>query len=157
MVNKVILVGNLGKDPVLKRFSDTNAIAEFSLATSEKYRDKEGNVQTITDWHNVKIPFARQAEVAEKYLKKGSKVYIEGKIRTREYDKDGQKRYITEIIAETFQMLDRKEDGAGGGGSNNSYSNSNNSSSNTNTLQSSSSSFENTVASAPVVDDDLPF
>ena len=156
MVNKVILVGNLGKDPVLKRFSDTNAIAEFSLATSEKYRDKEGNIQTITDWHNVKINIPRLAEVAEKYLKKGSKVYIEGKVRTREYEKDGQKRYTTEIIAENFQMLDRKEDGAGGGGSSNSYSN-NNTSSNSNVSQSSSSSFENTVASAPVVDDDLPF
>lgn len=156
MVNKVILVGNLGKDPVLKRFSDTNAIAEFSLATSEKYRDKEGNIQTITDWHNVKINIPRLAEVAEKYLKKGSKVYIEGKVRTREYEKDGQKRYTTEIIAENFQMLDRKEDGAGGGGSSNSYSN-NNTSSNSNASQSSSSSFENTVASAPVVDDDLPF
>ncbi len=156
MVNKVILVGNLGKDPVLKRFSDTNAIAEFSLATSEKYRDKEGNIQTITDWHNIKINFTRLAEVAEKYLKKGSKVYIEGKIRTREYDKDGQKRYVTEIIAENFQMLDRKEDGASSGSSNSNYSNSN-TSSNTNASQSSSNNFENTVASAPVVEDDLPF
>jgi single-strand DNA-binding protein len=154
MVNKVILVGNLGKDPVLKRFSDTNAIAEFSLATSEKYRDKDGNIQTITDWHNVKINFTRLAETAEKYLKKGSKVYIEGKLRTREYDKDGQKRYVTEVIAETFQMLDKKEDG----GSGNTFANNNNTSNNsTNTTQSSSSNFENTVATAPVVDDDLPF
>ncbi len=149
MVNKVILVGNLGKDPVIKRFSETNAIAEFSLATSERYRDKEGNIQTITDWHNIRIPFARQAEIAEKYLKKGSKVYIEGKIRTRDYEKDGQKRYITEVIVESFQMLDKKEDGSGnsGGGS---YS-PNNTSSSTPSYDSAS------VNSAPVVEDDLPF
>lgn len=146
MVNKVILVGNLGKDPVLKRFSETNAIAEFSLATSERYRDKEGNIQTITDWHNIRIPFARQAEVAEKYLRKGSKVYIEGKIRTREYEKDGQKRYVTEIIADNFQMLDRKEDGMSSGGG-----------SNTGETYSTPKQQPQTESNGPVMDDDLPF
>ncbi|MFN8294423.1 MAG: single-stranded DNA-binding protein [Chitinophagales bacterium] len=143
MVNKVILVGNLGKDPVLKRFSETNAIAEFSLATSERYRDKEGNLQTITDWHNIRIPFARQAEVAEKYLRKGMRVYVEGKIRTREYEKDGQKRYITEVIADNFQMLDKKEDGNYG-----------NNTPNQNVAASTSYESTNTAAAQ---DDDLPF
>lgn len=145
MVNKVILVGNLGKDPVIKRFSETNAIAEFSLATSERYRDKEGNLQTNTDWHNIKVTSPRLAEVAEKYLKKGMRVYVEGKIKTRDYEKDGQKRYITEIIAENFQMLDRKDDNSGsGGGNSSSYS------------SPSSTSYESASA-APVVEDDLPF
>jgi single-strand DNA-binding protein len=143
MVNKVILVGNLGKDPVIKRFSETNAIAEFSLATSERYRDKEGNLQNITDWHNIKVTSPRLAEVAEKYLKKGMRVYIEGKIKTRDYEKDGQKRYITEIIAENFQMLDKKDDNSGSGNSSN-YS------------SPSSTSYESASA-APVVEDDLPF
>lgn len=142
MVNKVILVGNLGKDPVIKRFSETNAIAEFSLATSERYRDKDGNVQTLTDWHNIKIPFMRQAEIAEKYLKKGMKIYVEGKIRTREYEKDGQKRYMTEIIAERFQMLDKKEENTGNAGA--TYE------------QVSPQTFEE-ASSASVVEDDLPF
>ena len=143
MVNKVILVGNLGKDPVLKRFSETNAIAEFSLATSERYRDKEGNLQTITDWHNIRIPFARQAEVAEKYLRKGMRVYVEGKIRTREYEKDGQKRYITEVIADNFQMLDKKEDGNYGNNT-------------PNQSVPASTSYESTNTAA-AQDDDLPF
>ncbi|MCS6818940.1 MAG: single-stranded DNA-binding protein [Chitinophagales bacterium] len=110
MLNKVILIGRLGKDPITRRFSETNMVAEFTLATSERYRDKEGNLQTITDWHNIKINLPRLAETAEKYLKKGMKVYIEGKLRTREYEKDGQKRNITEVIAENFLMLDKKEE-----------------------------------------------
>lgn len=145
MVNKVILIGNLGKDPNIKRFSETNAIAEFSLATSERYRDKEGNLQTITDWHNIKISNPRLAEVAEKYLKKGMRVYVEGKIKTRDYEKDGQKRYITEIIAENFQMLDKKDDNAGGG-----------SGSSSNDSSGSSTSFES-AGVEPVIEDDLPF
>jgi len=145
MVNKVILIGNLGKDPVVKRFSETNAIAEFSLATSERYRDKDGNTQTITDWHNVRFPFTRMAEFAEKYLKKGMKIYVEGKIRTREYEKDGQKRYITEVIAENFQVLDKKEESSQGN-----YSQQNSTSA--------TSQNYDTASAAPAVEgDDLPF
>jgi single-strand DNA-binding protein len=139
MVNKVILVGNLGKDPSIRRFSDTNAVAEFTLATNEKYRDKDGNLQTITDWHNIKIQNSRLAEVAEKYLHKGMRIYVEGKIRTREYEKEGQKRYITEIIAENFQMLDKKEDSGG------------------NNPTATSVAAPETPESSPVVEDDLPF
>lgn len=117
MINKVTLIGRLGKDPVVKHFQNDNAIAEFSLATTESYKDKEGKWQEITDWHNIKVPNKFMAERAEKNLKKGSMVYIEGKIRTRSYDdKDGNKRYVTEVVVEQFRMLDKRTDGQGGGG-----------------------------------------
>src|ERR1700691_6526395 len=109
MINKVFLIGRLGKDPVIKHFQNDSAIAEFSLATSESYKDKEGNWKEVTDWHNISLPNKFMAERAEKSLKKGSLIYVEGKIRTRSYDdKDGAKRYITEIIAEKFNKLDRQ-------------------------------------------------
>ena len=114
MVNKVTLLGRLGKDPVIKHFSDTNAVADFSLATTENYKDREGKWVEVTDWHNVRLPNKWMAESAEKYLKKGSLVYIEGKIRTRSYDdKDGNKKYVTEIIAEVMRRLDKKEGAPG--------------------------------------------
>ena len=107
MVNRVTLIGRLGKDPVIKHFSNDNAIAEFSLATDESYKNKEGQKVEQTEWHNIKIPTKGLAGIAEKYLKKGSLLYVEGKIRTRNYDdKDGNKKYITEIICESFKMLD---------------------------------------------------
>ncbi len=116
MVNRVQLLGRLGKDPVLKHFSENNVIAEFSLATTESYRDKEGKWVEVTDWHNIKLPFKSLAERAEKYLKKGSLIYLEGKIKTRSYDdKDGNKRYVTEIVAESLRMLDKKDGSTGGG------------------------------------------
>ena len=115
MVNRVTLLGRLGKDPVLKHFSENNVIAEFSLATTESYKDKEGKWVEVTDWHNIKIPFKNMAERVEKYLKKGSLVFIEGKIKTRSYDdKEGNKRYVTEIVVENLRMLDKK-DGSGSG------------------------------------------
>ena len=117
MVNKVTLLGRLGKDPVIKHFSDSNAIAEFSLATTENYKDKEGKWVEVTDWHNIKLPSKYMAESAEKYLKKGSLVYVEGKIKTRSYDdKDGNKKYITEIVAENIRRLDKREGGPSEGG-----------------------------------------
>ena len=117
MVNKVTLVGRLGKDPVVKHFSENNVIAEFSLATTENYKDKEGKWVEVTDWHNIKLPFKYMAESAEKYLKKGSLVYIDGKIKTRSYDdKDGNKKYITEIVAENIRRLDKREGGPSEGG-----------------------------------------
>lgn len=144
MVNKVFLIGRLGKDPVIKHFQNDNAIAEFPLATSESYKDKEGNWVEITDWHNVKLPNKFMAERAEKYLKKGSQIFVEGKIRTRNYDdKDGNKRYITEIIAESFRMLDKRSEGGSSseGGSN---------------YPETVVKNENT-ASGSAVEDDLPF
>lgn len=108
-MNKVMLVGRLGKDPVIKHFSNENAIAEATLATDDSYRDKNGNKVEITDWHNIKFPFRRQAEIVEKYVKKGTLLLIEGKIKTRSYDDQaGQKRYITEIVVDSFQILTPK-------------------------------------------------
>jgi len=109
-VNKVILVGNVGKDPEV-RYVDTNVpVARFPFATSETYRSRDGERITTTEWHNV-VLWRGLAEVAEKYVKKGSQLFIEGKIRTRSYDdRDGNKRYITEIIADNMQMLGRRSD-----------------------------------------------
>ena len=115
MVNRVYLLGRLGKDPVLKHFSNDNVIAEFSLATSENYKDKEGKWIEVTDWHNIKLPYKSLAERAEKYLKKGSQVFVEGKIKTRSYEKDGATKYITEIVVDSLRMLDKRTDGAAGG------------------------------------------
>ncbi len=147
MVNKVFLIGRLGKDPVIKHFENGGAIAEFSLATNESYKDKDGNWKDITDWHNIKVNNKFAAERAEKNLKKGMQVWIEGKIRTREYDdKDGIKRRTTEIIVDNFRMLGSKEGGDGGSGNYSSASNSNNSSVN-----------EEAPAASSAPDDDLPF
>lgn len=146
MVNKVFLIGRLGKDPVIKHFQNDSAIAEFSLATTESYKDKEGKWVELTDWHNIKMPNKYMAERAEKYLKKGSLIHVEGKIRTRSYDdKDGNKRYVTEIIVEQFRMLDKRSEGGSseGGGS---YSS-----------PATSSVSEQSPASTSNVDDDLPF
>jgi len=106
MVNKVILIGNLGKDPVITE-SNGNKIANFSFATSETYNNKQGEKQTDTEWHNV-TAFGKQAEILEKYVKKGSKLFIEGKIQTRSYEKEGVTKYATNVIVKNFQMLDPK-------------------------------------------------
>jgi single-strand DNA-binding protein len=104
-VNKVILVGNLGKDPEAITFDNGVKKVSFSLATSESYKDKEGNRIDQTEWHNI-VLWRGLADIAEKYLTKGSQVYIEGKIRTRSWDdKDGNKRYTTEINADNLIML----------------------------------------------------
>lgn len=113
-INKVILVGNLGKDPEVRHLEGNVSVAKFSLATTEFYKNKDGNRVETTEWHNI-VMWRGLADSAEKILKKGSLVYIEGKIRTRNYDdKDGHKRYITEIVADTMTLLTRKSDGEGG-------------------------------------------
>ena len=107
-VNKVILVGNLGKDPEVKYLDSGVAVANFSLATTENYKNKEGERVSQTEWHNI-VLWRGLAEVAEKWLKKGSSVYIEGKIKTRKWeDKDGNTRYNTEILADNMTMLGGK-------------------------------------------------
>lgn len=113
-VNKVILVGNLGKDPEVNHLEGGIAVAKFSLATTEAYNDKTGNRVEQTEWHNI-VCWRKLAEVAEKYLKKGSAIYLEGKIKSSSYtDKENIKRYRTDIVADTFTMLDRKPaEGAG--------------------------------------------
>ena len=107
-VNKVILVGNLGKDPEVKYLDSGVAVANFSLATTESYKNKEGERVNQTEWHSI-VLWRGLAEVAEKWLKKGSSVYIEGKIKTRKWeDKDGNTRYNTEILADNMTMLGSK-------------------------------------------------
>jgi single-strand DNA-binding protein len=107
-VNKVILVGNLGRDPETKHLQGGIAVTTFSIATSESWKDKQsGESKERTEWHNVTC-FARLAEIAGQYLKKGSKVYIEGQLRTSSWEKDGQKHYKTEAMARELQMLDGK-------------------------------------------------
>lgn len=109
-VNKVILVGNVGKDPEVHFIEANVAVARFPFATSETYRSRDGEKVTTTEWHNI-VLWRGLAEVADKYVKKGSQLYIEGKIRTRSYDdKEGNKRYITEIVADNMQMLGKKGD-----------------------------------------------
>lgn len=109
-VNKVILIGNLGKDPEVRYLEGGTAVANFTLATSESYRNKSGENITNTEWHNI-VVWRGLAEIAEKYLKKGNKVYIEGKLRTRSWqDQDGNNRYTTEIVADNMTMLGGRND-----------------------------------------------
>jgi single-strand DNA-binding protein len=108
-VNKVILIGNLGKDPEVRHLEGGTTVANFPLATTETYKDKTGTRQEQTEWHNI-VLWRSLAEVAEKYLKKGMQIYIEGKLRTRSWeDKEGHKRYTTEVVGETFTMLGSKK------------------------------------------------
>jgi single-strand DNA-binding protein len=110
-VNKVILIGNLGKDPELRYLPSGQAVTKFSLATGSRWKDKDGQWQDRTDWHNI-VAFGKTAEICNEYLKKGRQVYIEGRIQTRSYDdRDGNKKWFTEIVAQTMQMLGRKGEG----------------------------------------------
>jgi len=115
-VNKVILIGRLGKDPEIKSIPSGQTVAKFTIATDERFTDKSGEKQERTEWHNI-VAWAKLAEICGQYLRKGKLVYIEGRIRTDSWeDKETkQKRYRTEIVAENMQMLDRKGDEEGGG------------------------------------------
>ncbi len=121
-VNKVILVGNLGRDPEVRTFQNGGKVCNLSIATSETWRDKaSGERKEKTEWHRVSIYNERLADVAEKYLKKGAKVYIEGQLETRKYtDQSGQEKYTTEVVLRQFRgeltMLDGRSGGGGGGG-----------------------------------------
>lgn len=161
MINKVILVGNLGKDPEVRHFEGNSSVASFSVATSESYMDKTTNERkTQTEWHNV-VMWNGLAGVAEKYLKRGSQVYIEGKLTTRKWqDKDGNDRYSTEVVARTMKMLGSKEGGS-------SYSAPPASDTSTQVAKEASPASQPTATSAPAPataekiadapDDDLPF
>ena len=111
-VNKVILVGNLGRDPEVRFMPNGEAVANFSIATTENWKDKSGVKQEKTEWHNI-VMYRRLAEIAGEYLKKGRPVYIEGRLQTRKWEKDGVTRYTTEIIGDQMQMLGSKSDGGG--------------------------------------------
>ncbi|HYU32522.1 MAG TPA: single-stranded DNA-binding protein [Thermoanaerobaculia bacterium] len=113
MLNKVLLIGNLGKDPEMRSLPSGQPVASFTLATSRRWRDKNGQKQEQTEWHQIVI-FGKQAEIAGQYLTKGKQIYVEGRIQTRSWDdrQTGEKKYRTEIICDNFQMLG----GRGGGG-----------------------------------------
>ena len=120
-INKVILVGNLGRDPETRYMPSGGAVTNVSVATSKSWRDRDsGEQKERTEWHRV-VFFNRLAEIANEYLKRGSKVYVEGELRTREWEREGQKHYTTEIVANEMQMLDSRGEGGmgamGGGGS----------------------------------------
>lgn len=109
-LNKVILIGNLGKDPEIKYSQQGVAVCSFSIATKETWTDKtSGQKQEKTEWHRI-TAFSKQAETIEKYLSKGSQIYLEGRLQTRQWEKDGQAHYTTEILLSTFQFIDSKKD-----------------------------------------------
>lgn len=145
-VNKVILVGNVGKDPEVRHLDSGVAVANFPLATSESYTAKNGDKVTTTEWHNI-VLWRGLADVAEKYVTKGRQLYIEGRIRTRSYDdKDGNKRYITEIYGDVMQMLGTRDNNQSGDPNSGSSSSA-----------SSQSSTQEPDIDVPEGDDDLPF
>ena len=151
-INKVILVGNLGKDPETFTFEGGAKKVTFSLATTEQYKDNKGEKQKITEWHNI-VCWRGLADIAEQFLRKGMQVFIEGKIRTRSWEDNGTKKYITEIVADNFQMLGSRAD--------NENSNSSVSRDTTNNTQVSPQSNNAPVSQNEVdnsgIDDDLPF
>lgn len=108
-INKVILVGHLGKDPEVKTLESGVKVAKFSVATTETYKDKNGERKDLTEWHNVTC-WRNLADIAEKYLTKGKQIYVEGKIRSRSWEDNGVKKYTTDIVADSFTMLGSKTD-----------------------------------------------
>ena len=149
-VNKAILVGNVGKDPEVKFLPSGSPVANFTLATSERFKDKSGEFQERTEWHNI-VAYQRTAEIIRDYVKKGSKLYVEGRIQTRSYDdkNTGQKRYFTEIIVNDLVLLSgRGEGGESGGysrGASSSYD------------QRQPAQADGLVQSTEITDDDIPF
>jgi single-strand DNA-binding protein len=159
-VNKVILIGNLGKDPEIKHTQQGKPVATFSLATNERYKDKDGQWQDRTEWHNI-VLWERLAEVAGEYLKKGGKVYIEGRIRTESWDdkQTGQKKYITKIIGSDLVLLGGRGEGGGGGEfAGSSRGSSSSASTGGNNFDQSAPEPEHAPAgSSPITDEDIPF
>ncbi len=159
-VNKVILIGNLGKDPEIKHTQQGKPVATFSLATNERYKDKDGQWQDRTEWHNI-VLWERLAEVAGEYLKKGGKVYIEGRIRTESWDdkQTGQKKYITKIIGSDLVLLGGRGEGGGGGEfAGSSRGSSSSAPAGGNNFDQSAPEPEHAPAgSSPITDEDIPF
>ncbi|MBK6276382.1 MAG: single-stranded DNA-binding protein [Chitinophagales bacterium] len=142
-VNKVILIGRLGKDPEVRKINATTTVCNFPLATNESYKNQDGTYTEQTEWHNI-VMWRGVAERAERILKKGNTIFVEGKLRTRSWeDKEGHKRYTTEIVVENFQLLDKKESSG-----NTQHSSNENKSADTNSSE---------TITEPTFDDDLPF
>ena len=155
-VNKVILLGNVGKDPEIRSTGGGTMVASFGLATSERYKDQQGNPQERTEWHNI-VAYARLAEIVRDYVKKGSKLFIEGRITTRSWDDKehaGKKIYRTEIIVNDLSLLSGREDGGQGAGG---YSRSSASSSSASFDQRTPAGPDDLAHSAEISDDDIPF
>lgn len=151
-VNKVILLGNVGKDPEIRSTAGGTVVANFTLATSDRQKDPQGNWQDRTEWHNL-VAFTRLAEIVRDYVKKGSKLYVEGKIQTRSWDdkESGQKRYRTEIIVNDLSLLSSRDDAASGG-----YSRSSASAASYD-QRTPSNGQEEYAQQAEISDDDIPF
>ncbi len=144
-VNKVILIGRLGKDPAVRKINATTTVCNFPLATNESYKNQDGSYTEQTEWHNI-VMWRGVAERAERILKKGSTIFVEGKLRTRSWeDKENHKRYTTEIVVENFQLLDKREPG-------NSVP-----ASGSETKSATESGTSSDTVSEPNFDDDLPF
>ncbi|MGA2673217.1 MAG: single-stranded DNA-binding protein [Terracidiphilus sp.] len=154
-VNKVILLGNVGKDPEIRSTPSGTIVATFGLATSDRYQDPQGNWQDRTEWHNL-VAFKRTAEIVRDYVKKGSKLYVEGSLRTSNWDdkQSGQKRYKTEIIVNDLSLLSGRDEGLGGGQGG--YSRSSGSST-ANFDQRPPAGPDDIGQSAEISDDDIPF
>ena len=150
-VNKVILLGNVGKDPEIRSTGGGTMVASFTLATSDRQKDAQGNWQDRTEWHNLKA-FGRTAEIVRDYVKKGHKLYIEGKITTNSWDdkETGQKRYRTEIIVNDLSLLSGRDDSGSGSGGYSRQSGSNN-------VDQRQPSHDDVSQSAEISDDDIPF
>lgn len=150
-VNKVILLGNVGKDPEMRSTGGGTLVANFSLATSDRQKDAQGNWQDRTEWHNL-VAFTRLAEIVRDYVKKGSKIYIEGKIQTRSWDdkETGAKKYRTEIIVNDLSLLSGRDEGSSSG-----YSRGSGSSSNLDQRPPAGS--DDFAQQAEISDDDIPF
>ena len=157
-VNKVILVGNVGKDPEIRSTPSGTMVATFGLATSDRQKDAQGNWQAHTEWHNL-VAFARTAEIIRDYVKKGSKLYIEGMLRTSNWEDktSGQKRYKTEILVNELVLLSGREEGAGGGASQGGYSRSTSSSTTASFDQRPPAGQDDVAQQAEISDDDIPF
>ncbi len=158
-LNKVMLIGNLGRDPEIRYSQQGTAMVNFSIATSEQWNDKKtGEKKEKTEWHRI-VAFGKPAEILEKYLSKGSKVYIEGRIQTRNYEKDGQTHYTTEIVVREFQFLGGKQENQSGGSN---YQSNSGGGYQQQTNSGNNDQYQNQTAPGsggqqPVPDDDIPF
>ena len=158
-LNKVMLIGHLGRDPEIRYSQQGTAMVNFSIATSEQWNDKNtGEKQERTEWHRI-VAFRKPAEILEKYLSKGSKIYIEGRLQTRNYEKDGQTHYTTEIVVREFQFLGGKQENQSGGSN---YQSNSGGGYQQQTNSGNNDQYQNQTAPGsggqePVPDDDIPF